>query len=114
MRETVLVLTLGLSVAFALASRANTIAGTWNLTLTGAVASKCVAEIHKSGRNVTGEIVCRDAGLKLPISGEIQGNRIVNTATTSSGWTATISADAGSGTYMSPMGPGAWTAQREE
>ncbi len=114
MRATAIFLMVGLSVAFATASRANTIEGKWDVTLTGAVASRCVAEVYKSGRNVTGEIVCREAGLKLPISGEIQGSRIANTAATASGWTATLGADAASGTYMSPMGPGAWTAQRRD
>lgn len=115
MRFVLTIVTLGLFAAFAASSLANAVDGKWNVTLTGAVASTCVAEIQRSGKKVTGEITCREAGLKLPISGEIQGNRVVNTATAvDSGWTATLGANAGSGTYMSPMGPGSWTAQRQE
>ena len=108
------ILTLGLCVSFATASLADSISGNWNVTLSGAVASTCVASVQRSGNTVTGALVCREAGFKLPIQAKVQGNRVVNTATKGdAGWTATLDASTGSGTYMSPMGAGSWTAERE-
>ncbi len=115
MRVASSVFAVGLAAAFATSSLANSVDGTWNVTLTGAVASTCVAELHKSGDHVTGEVVCREAGFRFPLSARIQGSQVVNAATGGdSAWTATIGANSGSGTYMSPMGPGSWSARRQD
>lgn len=85
--------------------------GRWEVMLHGSLESVCIANVAREGADVTGDLVCPELGIKLPIKGSVAG------VTASSDnprfrWTAAGDLDGAVGTYESDGGGGSWTAIR--
>jgi hypothetical protein len=93
---------------------ADSVSGTWDVTLAGAVNSKCIAALRKQGKNVTGNLTCPQVGLRLPIKASVSGSGMLNTTSGDIGWTASMNGGVASGTYQGALGAGSWTAQKAQ
>lgn len=88
-----------------------TIDGKWIVTLHGSLETKCVAQVARKDAKVAGELVCPEAGMKLPIVGDVAQDGVVG-ASPAFVWSAARDADTASGAYEGPFGQGTWTAVR--
>ena len=96
------------------ANSSDLVTGTWNVELRGEVESSCIAEIKREGDAVSGTLVCREAGLKLPIDATIGADGKIRPDSGELGWVVVPDGKGASGTYQSSLGAGSWTAVREQ
>jgi hypothetical protein len=91
---------------------AESIAGTWLVTVEGPVKTRCVAKLADRGGALSGTVACREAGIEIRIDGQAQGGFGAGSAPGGVTWTAAREGSGLVGSYASPRGSGTWSARR--
>ena len=118
-----LVMALGLiAVTLPAGAQGKTVAGRWKMTIQFTDAARQAGlEIVLKGREVSGKFVAAFAGGEVPIEGEIEGDTLTFSASTTGGphpgmqldFSSTLEGDGTlAGKLSAPFGDFSWTAER--